>query len=281
MTSSTPAPEFFGATRVIGSGLPGAPRVEVDDKAILETPYLNSGAIAAGTVLMTLDFSQYRSCAIQCLSIGTGGVVTPEWSNDGLTWIAGLMLTPAYVSVATFNAAGLWIMNAAAKFLRFRLSTAATAGLTSLLVCQFDDPRHQWTTSQALAAGALLIGDVGTQYRANATGAASSVACMSPATPAATTIKAAAGRLLGFCLQNTAASLRSVKLFNLATPALGTSSAVFEIDIPANETAMWEAEGGLAFGTAMTFSVTSARGLTDNTATGLALNDVTGFFAFA
>jgi hypothetical protein len=39
--------------------------------------------------------------------------------------------------------------------------------------------------------------------------------------------------------------------------------------------------GGIGFATAITFSVTSAKGLTDNTATGLAANDVSGFFAFA
>lgn len=133
----------------------------------------------------------------------------------------------------------------------------------------------------AIAAGANAIGDVGTQYRANATGAASSVSVISPATPAAATIKASAGRLIGFYLQNSAASLRSVKIFNVAAPTLGTTAATFEIDVPAGGTAQLHFEGGLAFATAMTYSVTSAKGLTDNTATGLALADVSGFFAFA
>ena len=64
-------------------------------------------------------------------------------------------------------------------------------------------------------------------------------------------------------------------------PTLGTTSAAFEIDIPAGATVQFTFEGGIAFATAMTYSVTSAKGLTDNTATGLALNDVSGFFAFA
>jgi hypothetical protein len=62
---------------------------------------------------------------------------------------------------------------------------------------------------------------------------------------------------------------------------LGTTSAAFAIDIPANGTAQLHFEGGIAFATAMTYSVSSAKGLTDNTATGLAANDVSGFFAFA
>jgi hypothetical protein len=133
----------------------------------------------------------------------------------------------------------------------------------------------------ALPAGTSAIGDVGIQYRANASGAASFVSVMSPATPAVGTIKATAGRLLGCVLQNSAAAIRSVKLFNATAPTLGTTAALFEIDLPANGSVQFDFEGGLAFATAMTFSVTSAKGLTDNTSTGLALNDVSGFFAFA
>jgi hypothetical protein len=136
-------------------------------------------------------------------------------------------------------------------------------------------------TVNALPAGTNAIGDVGIQYRANATGAASFVSVMSPATPAVGTIKAAAGRLLGCVLQNSAAALRSVKVFNATAPTLGTTAALFEIDLPANGTVQFDFPGGLAFATAMTFSVTSAKGLTDNTSTGLVANDVSGFFAFA
>jgi hypothetical protein len=135
--------------------------------------------------------------------------------------------------------------------------------------------------SPVLGAGTAAVGDVGIQYRANATGAASFVSVMSPATPAVGTIKAAAGRLLGCVLQNSAATIRSVKLFNATAPTLGTTAAAFEIDLPAGDTVQFNFPGGLAFATAMTFSVTSAKGLTDNTSTGLALNDVSGFFAFA
>jgi len=136
-------------------------------------------------------------------------------------------------------------------------------------------------TQPSLSAGSAAVGDVGVQYRANATGAASSVSVLSPATPAAATVKATAGRLVAYCLQNSSAAVRSVKLFNVAAPTLGTTAAVFEIDIPANGIVAQTIEGGLGFSTAITYSVTSAKGLTDNTATGLALADVSGFFAFA
>lgn len=137
------------------------------------------------------------------------------------------------------------------------------------------------TNTPTLAAGTNLAGDVGIQYRANATGAASFVSVQSPATPAAATIKATAGRVIGWQLQNSSAGLRSVKVFGVAVPTLGSTAALFEIDIPAGGRSEIQLPGGLAFGTAATYSVTSAKGLTDNTATGLGANDVSGAFFFA
>lgn len=137
------------------------------------------------------------------------------------------------------------------------------------------------TNTPALAAGANLAGDFGVQYRANATGAASVVSALSPATPAAGTIKGSAGRLLGWQLQNSSTGVRSVKIFNATAPTLGTTAAVFEIDIPAGGRSEIQLPGGIGFATAITWTVTSAKGLTDNTATGLAANDVSGAFFFA
>jgi hypothetical protein len=132
-----------------------------------------------------------------------------------------------------------------------------------------------------LAAGTNLAADVGVQYRASATGAASFVSVLSPATPSSATIKGGAGRLLSWQLQNSSTGLRSVKIFNATAPTLGTTSAAFEIDIPAGGKDVVQLPGGIAFATAITYSVTAAKGLTDNTATGLAANDVSGSFFFA
>ncbi len=136
-------------------------------------------------------------------------------------------------------------------------------------------------TQPALVAGTAAIGDIGVQYRASATGAASFVSVLSPATPASATIKSSAGRIVGWQLQNSSTGLRSVKIFNAAAPTLGTTPAAFEIDIPAGGKDIVQLPGGIAFATAMTYSVTAAKGLTDNTATGLAANDVSGSFFFA
>lgn len=126
-----------------------------------------------------------------------------------------------------------------------------------------------------LSAGANLAADVGVQYRANATGAAAPTNLNSPATPAAQTIKASAGRLLGIVVTNTAAAARFLKLFNAAAPTLGTTPATIDIAIPAGQSIEFQIEGGVGFSTAITCAVTGARGVSDNTA--ITAGDVTGF----
>ena len=127
----------------------------------------------------------------------------------------------------------------------------------------------------SIAAGTNAIGDVGVQYRASATGAGTPTNINSPATPAVQTIKGSAGRLLGFVLTNTNASARFLKVFNVVTPTLGTTSATLDVCLPPNVPVRVSFEGGIAFATAITCAITGARGLQDNTA--ITANDVTGF----
>lgn len=126
-----------------------------------------------------------------------------------------------------------------------------------------------------LASGANAIGDVGVQYRANATGAGTPTNINSPTTPAVQTIKGTAGRLLGFTLVNTNAAARFLKVFNVAAPTLGTTAATLDICLPPNVPVSVTFEGGIAFATAITCAVTGARGATDNTV--ITGNEVTGF----
>jgi hypothetical protein len=132
-----------------------------------------------------------------------------------------------------------------------------------------------------LAAGAAAVGDVGVQYRANATGAATLANVNCPATAAAQQLKSGAGRLLGLTLSNTNAAARFVKLFNALSASVtpGTTSALAEIAIPPNRSIVWSLEGGAAFSTGITVMVTGGQGLTNNTA--VTAGDVTGIALFA
>lgn len=119
--------------------------------AALLTPYSQAGVIAINTILLALDCSQYRSVSLQCVSMGTTGVVTPEWSNDNSAWVGATMFTVPGASVTTFNAAGLWVIPVAARYLRLRLSTATTGGTTSLSVHQFNDGIQPWLATQPVS----------------------------------------------------------------------------------------------------------------------------------
>lgn len=135
--------------------------------------------------------------------------------------------------------------------------------------------------SIGVSAGTNAMGDIGVQYRANATGAATPANVNSPATPVAQAIKAAAGRLLPSVLTNHGASTVFVKFFNVASGSvtMGTTSALFEVALAPNQSVPLFGEGGVGFSTAISIAITGARGLQD--ATAIAANSVTGFIAFA
>lgn len=100
-------------------------------------PFIDTraGVVTISTDLMIIDCSQFRSLLIQCTSMGTTGVVTPYWTNDlAVTGTAGSLVAPAGAAAGTFNAAGVWTTQVLARYLRLRMTTATTAGTTTLNV---------------------------------------------------------------------------------------------------------------------------------------------------
>lgn len=128
----------------------------------------------------------------------------------------------------------------------------------------------------AVAAGANLIGDVGQQYRANATGAATVRNIVSAASTNATNLKTAAGRVVGFSFANTNAAWRYVKLHNAVAnpPVAGTTAVAMTIAVPPNGVTNNAFEGGLAFGTGLGFTIVT--GSADNDSNAVGLGDVVG-----
>lgn len=104
------------------------------------TTYSVAGVITINTDLIVLDCQQICALSIQCSSMGSTGVVTPAWSNDGTNYVAATILTPAGATAATFNAAGLWTTPVLARWFRLRLTTATTAGTTTLNVAELRLP---------------------------------------------------------------------------------------------------------------------------------------------
>jgi hypothetical protein len=122
--------------------------------------------------------------------------------------------------------------------------------------------------SGALAAGTNAVGDVGIQYRANATGAATIKHIISAASTNATNVKASAGRVVGWSFVNTTGSIQYVKLHNTAgTPTAG-SGVVQTIAIPANGVNnMPLGGGGIGFATGIGYTIVTGSADADTTST--------------
>lgn len=135
-------------------------------------------------------------------------------------------------------------------------------------------------TQPAQVAGTALMGDVGLQARANATGAATAAKVQSAASTNATVVKASAGRVMGWHLTNTSAAVKVVHLHNLTVaPTVGTSVPAYNIVLPAGATVNVSLPVGIAHATGISYSITGAITDLDNTA--VAANEVVGAIYFA
>lgn len=98
--------------------------------------YSVAGVIPINTDLIAMDCSQLRSIYIQCNSMGTTGVVTVQWSNEPTFAqpITATLIGESGATSTTFNAAAMRVTNVIARYCRLRLTTATTAGTTTLNV---------------------------------------------------------------------------------------------------------------------------------------------------
>ena len=134
-------------------------------------------------------------------------------------------------------------------------------------------------TQPALVAGTAAIGDVGIQYRANATGAASGAHIVAAATTNATIVKGSAGRVLGWSLANTNAAWRYVKLHNQTTTPTAGTGVVRTIGIAPNSVSNFSIEGGIAFTTGI--GLTTVTGSADADTAAVGVGDIVGDLFFA
>jgi hypothetical protein len=252
------------------------------------------------------DVGSFRSALVQVVSTGTGGTFIFEASNDNINFqaipvfnqliLTGTPITAAITATATQIG---YYFATTFRYVRLRIVSTITGGsiqaFSRFSTSAFAPPVQQVAQATAanlavtasgtvavssITAGTNLIADVGHQYRASATGAGTPLILNCPATPAAQSAKGTAGRLIGFYVMNTNASARWLKIFNVASPTLGTTAAVLDIPIPpSNNPIFINFEGGIGFSTAIVVAITAAKGTTNNGA--VTLDDVSGFLVFA
>ena len=252
-----------------------------------------SGSQSAAAVVVSSSTQGFAGGSFHITSIGTGNTITFEQSNDNANW-APLIVTGATgtgsVAGSTTASTGMVTFAATSAYVRARVSTygsgTVTIFLTQKRVAQqvFGlslAPGGQTIGNVTLTSGAQLAGYMGVGYVANNSNAGNVASILSPATPAGASIKALAGRVVGIMLLNSAAAMRSVKFYNATSVTMGTTAAAFEIDIPAGGTISIAPDGGFGFATGIMWAVTAGKGLSDNTSSGLAANDVSGVVLYA
>jgi hypothetical protein len=261
-----------------------------------------TGSLAALNAAVTLSLAGATGFAVDVRGTFVATILI-QGTIDGTNWTT-LSVLPVgaglnIAQVASVTAAGAWWGNANG-FQQIRATASAYTSGSATVVLRamqaagmvYSLPTGQTTVAVcgtvtanigtgSIAAGTNAIGDVGVQYRTNATGAATVTNLLCPATPAVQTIKGGAGRLIAVSMTNTNASSRWLKVWNTASGGitLGTTAALFEVGIPPNQHVVFTIEGGLAFGTAINIAITGGQGLTNNTA--VTSGDVTGFTAHA
>lgn len=287
-----------GQTNMAGSR-PVAIASDQSTLAVNQAGVSATGSLTANNTDIALSLNGASGWAVDLRGTFVA-TVSFQGTIDGTNWFTIAVIpaggTVSVATVTTATAAGAWWGNATGlQQVRARttaytsgtivvtLRAMAAAGVVSALVTGATTTPVSGTVTAnigtgALAAGTNAIGDVGVQYRASTTGAASIANVLSPATPAGQTVKGSAGRLLGLAVSNTNAAVRYLKIFNATAVTPGTTSALTEIAIPPNQTITINFEGGIGFATGIMIMVTAAQGLTNNGAvTG---NEVNGFVAF-
>lgn len=96
--------------------------------------YSQAGIVAVNTVLMTIDCSLFRSLFIQNISMGTGGAVTAQWSNDGVTYHSGQNMVGGSTVGNQTPGNGIVKTQVFGRYFRLIVGTATTGGTTSFSV---------------------------------------------------------------------------------------------------------------------------------------------------
>jgi hypothetical protein len=233
--------------------------------------YTFTGALAINTELLVIDCASVEAVSIQCISMGTSGVVTPEWSNNGTNYAAASIMTPGAVAAATFNAAGLWTTPVLGRWLRLRLSTAASGGTTTLSVQRLSQANALPTVSQPVAvAGTVPVSGTLTSAgtTTNTPVTPTTTFTNSAATNNAAFLKNSAGTIWSISAFNAGASPVYVKFYNRTTaPTVGTDVPVMVVAVPATETVMiGGGANGIRFATGIAIAIVTGAADTDNTA---------------
>jgi hypothetical protein len=176
----------------------------------------------------------------------------------------------------------MWNSKVYGRYLRLRLTTAASAGTTALIVNGYNidigqaqvQPVSGTVSISGTPTVSISANQVFTPVPQAAQGTSTYHTLVSAATTNATSVKNSAGVISMLVLTNTSAAFKYIKLCNTTTaPTVGTTTPIFNIGIPPNSTITVDT-GPFAtrFSTGISYAITGAPALLD--ATVIAANDV-------
>lgn len=118
--------------------------------------YTTAAIVPINTVLLDWDTREdvATSLSLHVTALGTSGVITPEFSSDDVNYVSG-WVEPATLNSAaqaTITATGLYIVPKLARFIRFRMTTATTAGTTTFAIVPCFTDLRSASVGSALAA---------------------------------------------------------------------------------------------------------------------------------
>ena len=213
---------------------------------------------------------------------------TTAWKVDG-----SAVTQPVSGTVTATQATGtnLHVVNDAGSAVIGSVTIQATSG-TALVADQTNSELRVSTYVKTTTAGdtALTLGQAtmsaslpvtlasnqptqNVTPQASTTGGSTPSHTMSAASTNATSLKASAGLLYGFCISNANAAARYFKLYNKASaPTVGTDTPVTTVQVPANGTVIRAYPVGMTFSTGIAWAATGL--ITNADTTAIAANDL-------
>lgn len=231
--------------------------------------YTNTGAVAANTVLMLIDCSQFKEISVQVVAYAGVGIAG-QISNDGVTFTVATQIQGTSVSQNNLTSVGIANYQLlGARFFRLMLTSPLASGTNTLvaIASQQATPKlHQSISGTVGLSAGQVIGI--TPF--NTSGFSTYHTLISAASTNATSVKTSQG-VIGTCvLTNTSTTFKYVKFFNLAVaPTMGTSTPVIQFPVAPNSTLdVGTAFAGFRLATGIAYAITNGSALLDNTAVG-------------
>jgi hypothetical protein len=238
-----------------------------------------------GTIWM-VETTGYNSISVQVFAQAAfTATLTFQTSNDWTTWtaVSGWPVAGGATPVSTATAAGHWLFPAVGRYFRVQV-TAYTSGIPAAVGVLKSAPAFYPASTPSVNASlvgtsAINVSQVGavavTGGIAIGTNGATNGTTMSTLVSAGsnnlTQLKSSLGRIHLIDIQNTNATIRYLKIFNLpsASVTMGVTAAVGNFSIPGSGKLQIETPLGLNYGgTGISYAMVTGSSLTDNTSVG-------------